>query len=146
VRRNASCQLLDLPGAITAPAGSIGFRWGESGKWNLEQKAGGSGVRTVNVSIPASAVVARFEIFDRDTTEGTGNDLDLMLLNGAGTAVARCTRFHPKGTETNQGDVLTALQRSGYDGCEGFQRASGSGLREVGGARYSLDEIVFIHV
>ncbi len=33
----------ETTGAITAPAGSIGFRWGESGKWNLEQKAGGSG-------------------------------------------------------------------------------------------------------
>ena len=30
-------------GAICAPAGSIGFRWGESGKWNLEQKEGRSG-------------------------------------------------------------------------------------------------------
>lgn len=62
------------------------------------------------------------------------------------TAVARCTRFHGKGTKTNQGDVLTTLQRSGYDGCEGFQRASGSGLRAVGGARYGLDEVVFIYV
>ena len=37
----------ETTGAITAPAGSIGFRWGESGKWNLEQKAGGSGVPIV---------------------------------------------------------------------------------------------------
>ncbi len=36
--------LIDEPtGRIVAPAGSIGFRWGESGKWNLEQKEGGSG-------------------------------------------------------------------------------------------------------
>ena len=62
------------------------------------------------------------------------------------TAVACRTCFYREGAKTNQGDVLTALQRSGYDGCEGFQRASGSGLREVGGARYGLDQIVFIHV
>ncbi|MNM46138.1 Respiratory nitrate reductase 1 alpha chain [compost metagenome] len=37
----------ETTGAITAPAGSIGFRWGESGKWNLEQKAGGSGAPIV---------------------------------------------------------------------------------------------------
>jgi nitrate reductase / nitrite oxidoreductase, alpha subunit len=30
-------------GRIVAPAGSIGFRWGESGKWNLEMKEGGNG-------------------------------------------------------------------------------------------------------
>ncbi len=27
-------------GSYVAPLGSIGFRWGESGKWNLEQRAG----------------------------------------------------------------------------------------------------------
>ncbi|MEG2900937.1 MAG: nitrate reductase subunit alpha, partial [Massilia sp.] len=33
----------DASGDIVAPAGSIGFRWGESGKWNLEMKQGGNG-------------------------------------------------------------------------------------------------------
>ncbi|WP_136417228.1 nitrate reductase subunit alpha [Herbaspirillum sp. ST 5-3] len=33
----------EATGNITAPAGSIGFRWGESGKWNLEQIEGKSG-------------------------------------------------------------------------------------------------------
>lgn len=32
----------DASGDIVAPAGSIGFRWGESGKWNLEMKQGGN--------------------------------------------------------------------------------------------------------
>jgi nitrate reductase alpha subunit len=32
-------------GNIVAPNGSIGFRWGESGRWNIEQRAGGSTVR-----------------------------------------------------------------------------------------------------
>src|SRR5664279_5930194 len=27
--------------AIVVPKGSVGFRWGEKGKWNLEQKASG---------------------------------------------------------------------------------------------------------
>jgi nitrate reductase alpha subunit len=32
----------EASGRIVAPAGSIGFRWGESGKWNLEMKEGGN--------------------------------------------------------------------------------------------------------
>jgi nitrate reductase alpha subunit len=28
-------------GELVAPNGSIGFRWGEKGKWNLEQQAAG---------------------------------------------------------------------------------------------------------
>ncbi|WP_213989346.1 nitrate reductase subunit alpha [Sodalis sp. dw_96] len=30
-------------GELTVPLGSIGFRWGEKGKWNLEQRDGGNG-------------------------------------------------------------------------------------------------------
>jgi nitrate reductase alpha subunit len=30
-------------GQVTVPAGSIGFRWGEKGKWNLEEKDGRDG-------------------------------------------------------------------------------------------------------
>lgn len=33
-------------GEIVAPNGSIGFRWGEKGKWNLEQRDGTTGVET----------------------------------------------------------------------------------------------------
>ncbi|HZW21650.1 nitrate reductase subunit alpha [Noviherbaspirillum sp.] len=33
----------EATGDIVAPSGSIGFRWGESGKWNLELKEGKSG-------------------------------------------------------------------------------------------------------
>ena len=32
----------EASGDIVAPAGSIGFRWGETGKWNLELKEGGN--------------------------------------------------------------------------------------------------------
>ena len=30
----------ELSGEVVVPNGSVGFRWGENGKWNLEQKAG----------------------------------------------------------------------------------------------------------
>ncbi len=33
----------EASGRIIAPNGSVGFRWGEQGKWNLEEKDGGSG-------------------------------------------------------------------------------------------------------
>ena len=32
-------------GAVVCPQGSIGFRWGEQGKWNLEERAGGADTR-----------------------------------------------------------------------------------------------------
>ncbi|WP_204349127.1 hypothetical protein, partial [Klebsiella pneumoniae] len=31
----------DVAGNLVAPNGSIGFRWGEKGKWNLESLAAG---------------------------------------------------------------------------------------------------------
>ncbi|GHK88589.1 hypothetical protein ECZU17_45260 [Escherichia coli] len=33
-------------GEMVAPNGSIGFRWGEKGKWNLEQRDGKTGEET----------------------------------------------------------------------------------------------------
>lgn len=34
----------DSAGELVAPNGSIGFRWGEKGKWNLEQQAAGQAI------------------------------------------------------------------------------------------------------
>ncbi|WP_347254123.1 nitrate reductase subunit alpha [Leminorella grimontii] len=34
---------IDARGELTAPQGSIGFRWGDKGKWNLEQRDGKTG-------------------------------------------------------------------------------------------------------
>ena len=41
---------LDESGDLVAPNGSIGFRWGEQGKWNLQQEAGGREV-TLKLSL-----------------------------------------------------------------------------------------------
>ncbi len=35
----------ETTGEIVVPNGSIGFRWGDNGKWNLEEKAGGRDVK-----------------------------------------------------------------------------------------------------
>jgi nitrate reductase alpha subunit len=37
----------EATGNVVVPNGSIGFRWGEQGKWNLEEKAGGDDFRPV---------------------------------------------------------------------------------------------------
>jgi subtilisin family serine protease len=50
-------------------------------------KNGITGVRAINVSIPANTVVARFETFNRDTEGGEGHDLDLVVLNASGQDV-----------------------------------------------------------
>jgi subtilisin family serine protease len=48
-----------------------------------------AGVKVTSVTIPSGTLVAQWELFDRDTDAGTGaTDLDLALLNPAGTLVA----------------------------------------------------------
>jgi Fibronectin type-III domain len=50
--------------------------------------AGDPGVRRVDVVVPANTLVARFATFDEETTGQGGNDIDILILNGANTAVA----------------------------------------------------------
>jgi hypothetical protein len=85
-------------------------------------KAGGSGVRVVDVSIPVSTVVARFETFDRDTTEGAGNDLDLLLLNSAGATVATSAT-----AGSNEAITVTTPAAGSYKVCVvGYELANGA--------------------
>jgi nitrate reductase / nitrite oxidoreductase, alpha subunit len=41
----------EASGAIVAPRGSIGFRWGEAGKWNLEEKESSGKDTTLRLSL-----------------------------------------------------------------------------------------------
>ncbi|MGE3476738.1 MAG: nitrate reductase subunit alpha [Rhodospirillaceae bacterium] len=43
----------DEKGDVVVPNGSIGFRWGESGKWNLEAKAAGDACELALSALPA---------------------------------------------------------------------------------------------
>ncbi|MDP9107779.1 MAG: S8 family serine peptidase [Pseudomonadota bacterium] len=56
-----------------------------------ECKAGGSAsVKAVNVAVPAGTLVARFALYDADTSgyrAGGSDDLDLLVLDGAGNTV-----------------------------------------------------------
>ncbi len=37
---------MDEDGSLVSPLGSIGYRWGQSGKWNIQEKEGASGKET----------------------------------------------------------------------------------------------------
>jgi nitrate reductase alpha subunit len=41
----------ELSGQLVVPQGSIGFRWGEKGKWNLEQKTSAGGATKLRLSL-----------------------------------------------------------------------------------------------
>ncbi|MFC5387320.1 nitrate reductase subunit alpha [Aquamicrobium segne] len=60
----------ETSGKIVVPNGSIGFRWGEKGKWNLEQKAGKQEVK-LKLSL----------IHDKDHDEVAG--IDFPYFGGA---------------------------------------------------------------
>lgn len=49
---------------------------------------GGSGVNVHSVTVPAGTMLARFSLFDEDTQGGSDSDLDLIVVNAAGTIVA----------------------------------------------------------
>jgi nitrate reductase alpha subunit len=54
----------EINGQIVPPCGSIGFRWGESGHWNIEQKTVDN--QAVAVSQPLySSAVARWQRYER---------------------------------------------------------------------------------
>jgi nitrate reductase alpha subunit len=62
----------EASGQIVAPNGSIGFRWGEEGKWNLEQRAKG-----------AEAQLRLTQIMDGDHDEVVG--VDFPYFGGVAT-------------------------------------------------------------
>jgi len=57
----------DLTGELVAPQGSIGFRWGEKGRWNLEQKNAANGnqikARLSNLPVHDQLVEVDFPYF-----------------------------------------------------------------------------------
>ncbi|MDZ4066083.1 MAG: nitrate reductase subunit alpha [Tabrizicola sp.] len=65
-------------GKLVAPNGSIGFRWGEQGKWNLEEKAGKTAVSpklTLVLDTDHDEIVnVDFPWFGGEATQGWEND------------------------------------------------------------------------
>ncbi len=62
----------EISGKVVVPNGSIGFRWGETGKWNLEEKAG-----EVDIRLKLSLI----EGADHDEVAG----VDFPYFGGAAT-------------------------------------------------------------
>jgi hypothetical protein len=86
-------------------------------------RAAGDGVRVVPVTVPTGTVLAQFELFDRDTSSGDGHDdLDMALLNGAGTVVALSAHGG-----SNESMVLPSLAAGNYSVCViGYASANNS--------------------
>jgi subtilisin family serine protease len=85
-------------------------------------RAAGSGVRVVPVTVPTGAVLAQFELFNKDTSSGNGNDdLDMALLNGAGNLVA--VSLHGG---SNEAIVIPSPAGGNYSVCViGYSSANG---------------------
>jgi nitrate reductase alpha subunit len=81
-------------GQICAPAGSIGFRWGESGHWNLEQKTGSKGEAidpVLSLSAIADAVVeVAFPYFGgKDASDTILHRVPVKIITLADGSVAK---------------------------------------------------------
>jgi nitrate reductase alpha subunit len=63
---------LDAGGNPVVPNGSIGFRWGEQGKWNLESRESGGADVSLNLTLAGDGPTARvaFPYFGGTTTNG----------------------------------------------------------------------------
>ena len=99
-----------------APAGSIDTL----AQVQAACQAGNSGVRIFPFAVPASTVLARFELFNADTSSGT-DDLDLAVLNSAGALVATSLS-----AGSNEAVTLTAPAPDTYRVCVlGYAPANG---------------------
>lgn len=81
------------------------------------------GFQCFNVTVPAGALMARFSLFNSDTTGGSATDLDLYILNAAtGALVAQSA-----GPDTDETVSLNAPAAATYAACvDGYAPAGGS--------------------
>ncbi|HEU4845877.1 MAG TPA: S8 family serine peptidase [Burkholderiaceae bacterium] len=84
--------------------------------------AAGDGVRVLPFTVPSDTVVATFELFNRDTSSGNGDDdLDLALLDASGALVA--TSLHGGADEAIR---LSSPPAGAYRACViGYAAADG---------------------
>jgi len=75
-------------------------------------RAGQPGVRLMPVTVPAQTVVARFEMFGRETGHPDGDDLDLAMLDSAGKLLAVS-----RAQGANESIVLPSPQAGTYQLC-----------------------------
>lgn len=114
----------------------------ESGDGGLADcKAGGSaGVKVHTVAVPAQALVARFALYNTDTSAhqaGKTEDLDLLVLNGAGNLVGS------SGSGTSNEMVTLAQPAAGnYKVCVvGYAPRNGSSTYTLSSWAVAKDEL-----
>jgi subtilisin family serine protease len=84
-------------------------------------RAGSSGVHVVPVTVPAGTLLAQYELFNRDTSSNGGDDLDLAVLNPAGTLIA-----YSGNVASNEAVSLSAPAAGTYRVCTvGYKSANG---------------------
>ena len=94
-------------GQIVAPNGSIGFRWGEEGKWNLEQRAKGAETQLRLSQIMEGDLARHIEAFADITAH----------VQIAGVP----ERHEPDVGEINYPYLFEVLDRVGYRGWVGCE-------------------------
>jgi hypothetical protein len=84
--------------------------------------AGGAGIRTFPVVVPANNVMIAVELFNSDTDHPGADDLDLALLNSGGTIVALSGHGG-----ANESVIATSVPAGSYVACVvGYQTATGT--------------------
>ena len=107
-----------LSGQIVAPNGSIGFRWGEKGKWNLEERTPRAPMRKLRLS----------QIMDGDHDQVVG--VDFPYFGGVATDdFVKCD--HP--------DVLTRNMSRSDASCWPMARRYVATVFDLFCANYGLD-------
>ncbi|HRJ69111.1 MAG TPA: nitrate reductase subunit alpha [Beijerinckiaceae bacterium] len=89
-------------GKLVAPTGSIGYRWGETGKWNLEEKASNGDATTLRLSLAEvkdGIEDVAFPYFGNIKNEHFVSDSHASVLN---------RKVPVKKVKTTDGDVLVA--------------------------------------
>jgi len=89
-------------GKLVAPTGSIGYRWGETGEWNLEEKASNGDATTLRLSLAEvkdGIEDVAFPYFGNIKNEHFVSDSHASVLN---------RKVPVKKVKTTDGDVLVA--------------------------------------
>ncbi len=111
----------ETTGKVVVPAGSVGFRWGEQGKWNLEEKdhaGNGTDLALSLIDIRDDVAGVAFPYFgNRKHDHFTGTDHDSVLVRNVPV----------KRLDTAEGEVLVASVYDLFMANYGIDRGLGGG-------------------
>ncbi|MCE3264613.1 MAG: peptidase and in kexin sedolisin [Pseudoduganella sp.] len=126
--------------AAVRSAASVGQDTSSDGGLAACKAGGNPGVKVHSVAVPADALVARFALFDVDTSgyqAGETDDLDLIVLNGAGNVVGSSG-----GATSNEMVTLNLPPAGSYKVCVvGYAPLTGSSDYTVSTWTVAKDEL-----